>query len=109
MTTLDIGIPAGSNSELYVNHLVHSIEKCTSKVISYRYIIGVNSQNVDCEYIDNIFKNLNIQNYKIIKKIQTKKGISDGHGKCLDNILGEMTAIFLMLLHVFLMLKNLKI
>jgi hypothetical protein len=94
MTSLDIGIPAGSNSELYVNHLIYSIEKYTSDLVKRRYIIGVNSQNVDCVYIENIFKNLKIEKYKIVKNIQRKKGISDGHGKCLDSILEEMTATY---------------
>lgn len=92
MTTIDIGIPAGRNSEHYLRLLVSSIERYTSKKVEYNYIIGVNDRNVSCELIENIFQELKIENYSIVKNIQQKSGISDGHGKCLDSILREMTS-----------------
>ena len=90
MNTIDIGIPAGFNSELYIDLLVRSCEKTKSEESEFNYILGVNDKRVDVNFFERMFQSLEIKNYKVVVKYHDKSGISDGHGKCLDLIMSNM-------------------
>ncbi len=80
---IQIGIPCGRNSESYVSFLVNSIEKTISDKTDYEFILGVNQQGVDLEFLRKI------PNSIIVREIHDKDS-SVGHGMCLDLIFRNM-------------------
>ena len=81
--TIQIGIPCGTNSEMYVSFLISSIESTISGDFQHEYILGVNQRGVDFDR----FKK--IKNVKIVEDYQNSTS-SKGHGHCLDLILKNM-------------------
>ena len=60
--TLQIGIPCGRNSELFVEFLISTIERTISGKYNIEYIFGINQTGVSKEYLIDI----QTQNKKII-------------------------------------------
>jgi len=82
---IQIGIPCGPNSEMYVSFLISSIEATISKDFDYEYILGVNQKGV------NFQKFQNIKNLKVVEEYLGLPHVK-GHGQCLDLILRHMNA-----------------
>ena len=86
MNKIQIGIPCGHNSELYVNFLMETVKKTVDNLDNIEFLLGVNKPTVDKKLL---LRNKDIFNIKIIDAISHQRG-SLGHGFCLDKILENM-------------------
>ena len=86
MERIQIGIPCGYNSELYVNFLLDSIRKTISNTDRVQILLGQNKPGVDINYI--VEKNTDFD----VKVIQAfSKDINSlGHAKCIDVLFEHM-------------------
>lgn len=98
MESIDIGIPCTNNTEKYVRFLIDNINSTKSSKLDIKIFIGVNSKNIDLEFLENIkkqFKNIEII---VNKKIKNKPPSSLNHGECINMILENFKSRYGMIL-----------
>ena len=82
---LQIGVPCGRNSELFVGFLVSTIDSTVSKEYDIEYIFGINQRGINEEFLSKI-KTKYKKRIVTTEKLSTAPGTSSGHGDCLDLI-----------------------
>ena len=90
--TIQIGIACGYNCEKYIDFLIFSILKTYSKEINLEFLLGINNNVVNVNFLENIFIKNNLK-YKTIKfdlKNNTSIPSSYNHGLCLNEIFKHM-------------------
>jgi len=94
---LQIGIPCGRNSELFVEFLISSIERTTSRNYNIEFIFGINQAGVDIAFLDNINTKYK-KKFAILDNLTLDTGTSAGHGTCLNLIFDKMNSKYGMIL-----------
>tara|TARA_R100000008_G_scaffold58628_1_gene36443 strand:- start:2052 stop:2858 length:807 start_codon:yes stop_codon:yes gene_type:complete len=94
---LQIGIPCGRNSELFVEFLISSIERTASGNYDIEFIFGINQAGVDITFLDNI-DTKHKKKFVILDNLTFGAGTGTGHGTCLNSIFDEMNSKYGMML-----------
>lgn len=91
MKKIQIGIPCGKNSEKYTRFLMDSINKTKSGENEIEFIVGMNQAGADLNLLNTLIEP--IDKVKVVTSENQHSGaISEGHGKCADMIMKNMTS-----------------
>lgn len=94
---LQIGIPCGRNSELFVEFLISSIERTISENYDIEFIFGINQSGVNKSFLENINTKYE-KKFVIFENLMSGRGTGTGHGNCLNSIFKEMSSKYGMMI-----------
>ena len=88
MKKIQIGVPCGYNSELYVNFLLNSIKKTASNIDEIEILLGQSKPEVDVDFVVKSNPEFDI----VAVQAFSKDTGSTGHGKCINSLLDYMSS-----------------